>query len=73
MAKVIQKSPFSDAVGKDSVPQRGTGKATYDSEPGINLPQREGGLLPEVFRDTTFGKPSLDGPIKKSPFKDAVK
>lgn len=73
MAKPIVKSPFKDAQGKDTVPTRGTGKATYDNEPNIGLPQREGGLLPEVFRDTTFGQPKLDGPIKKSPYKDAIK
>lgn len=73
MAKVIQKSPFSDAIGPSAVPQRGSGSKTYDSEKGINLPQREGGLLPEVYRDNVAGDPKLSGPIKRTPFKDAVK
>jgi len=73
MAKPIVKSPFSDAIGEKQVPQRGTGKGSYDNEPNVGLPQREGGLLPELFRDTTFGQPKLDGPIKRTPFKDAVK
>lgn len=74
MAKnVIKNSPFTDAIGKDTVPQRGTGKGTYDNEPNVGLPQREGGLLPELFRDTTFGSPKFDGPITRTPYKDKVK
>lgn len=73
MASVIKRTPFSDAVGPSAVPQRGAGRKEYDREPNIGLPQREGGLLPEVYRDNVAGDPKLSGPIKRSPFKDAVK
>lgn len=73
MASVIKNSPFSDAIGPDKVPQRGSGNKTYDNEKGINLPQREGRLLPEVFRDNVAGDPKLSGPITRTPFRDAVK
>ncbi len=72
MANPIVKSPFSDAIGPDKVPQRGTGRKEYDREPNVKLPQREGGLLPEVFRDNVAGDPKLSGPIKRTPFSDAV-
>lgn len=67
------KTPFKDAIADDKVPMRGSGNKTYDREPNVKLPQREGGLLPEVFRDNVAGDPSVSkGPIKKSPYKDAV-
>lgn len=67
------KSPFKDTVGVDSVPHRSTGSAAYGTQEVPNTPGRDGGLVPEVSRDTHFGKPSHSGPIKDSPFKDAVK
>jgi len=74
MASVIKNSPFKDAIGKSTVPQRGSSNKTYDMEKGINLPQREGGLLPEVYRDNVAGDPKLTGPIKRGGMTpDAVK
>jgi len=70
-SKPISKSPFKDKIGSDTFGYRGQGNKTYDSEKGVNLPQREGGLLPEVYRDNVAKDPSLKGPIK-TPFKDAV-
>jgi len=72
MSDPIVKSPFSDAVGPSTVPHKGTGKGSYGSESGNGFPGRDGGLLPELNRDTTFGSPKKSGPIDHSPFKDAV-
>jgi hypothetical protein len=69
---VSYKTPFSDAVGKASVPTGATkgGKTVGSSEvPGS--PGRDGGLLPELSRDGAItGSPSKYGPAK-TPFKDA--
>lgn len=67
------KTPMKDRVGLDSVPHRGTAGGSYDSQEVPNTPGRDGGLIPELHRDEHFGKPSHSGPIKDSPFKDAVK
>ena len=68
------KSPMKDRVGVDSVPHRGSGPGRYDYSGEVpNVPGRDGGLIPELARDEHFGKPSHSGPIKDSPFKDAVK
>ena len=66
------KTPFSDRIGADSVPTRGSGAGSYDSQEVPGTPSRDGGLIPELHRDGHFGQPSHSGPIK-SPFKDAVK
>lgn len=69
---VIERSPFSDAVGPDTVPKRGSGKGEYDKPPAPGLPGRDGGMLDELTYDGHFGKPKDSGPIERSPFKDAV-
>lgn len=67
------KTPFSDAVGPDSVPVKGTGKGEYDSIEVPGTPGRDGGMYAELHRDTTVsdGGISTSGPLK-TPFKDAV-
>jgi hypothetical protein len=66
------KSPFSDAVSKDMIPVRGSKGGQYDSQEVPGTPGRDGGLYPELHRDTavTSQGPSKSGPVK-TPFKDA--
>lgn len=65
------KTPFSDRVGLDTVPHRGTGPGTYDSTEVPGGPAREGGLLPELYRDDHWSGPSTSGPLT-TPFSDRV-
>lgn len=69
------KSPFSDAVGPDSVPKRGSKGGEYDSIEVPDTPKRDMSPngLPELHRDTAASakSPSKSGPAK-TPFKDAV-
>jgi hypothetical protein len=53
-SKPIVKSPFSDAVGLDQIPQRGTGSGVYDHEPNLvsGMPDPSTHDLPEKYRDT---------------------
>lgn len=66
----MYKTPFSDAVGVDSVPKKGNG-GQYDSAEVPDTPGRDGGLIPELHRDKFSKDPSTSGPYK-TPFKDAV-
>lgn len=65
------KTPFTDAIEKSPVPTKGSGGGSYDSQEVPGSPGRDGGLIPELHRDTRFGSPSKSGPVK-TPFKDAV-
>jgi hypothetical protein len=70
----IYKTPFKDAQGLDSVPHKGSSGGKYDSSDEIlGDPGRDGGLLPELHRDTavTSGSPSASGPVS-TPYKDVV-
>jgi hypothetical protein len=67
------KTPFSDAIGDSTVPIKSSGSCEYDALTVPNTPKREGGMYPEVTFDTHWGGPKMDGPVKDSPFKDAVK
>lgn len=73
MSNPIVKSPFGDAVGPASVPDRGSKGGQYDSSEVPNTPPRDGGMYPELHRDTavTSASPSLSGPYKTIS-KDAV-
>ena len=69
----VVKTPFSDAVGPDSVPTRGSHGGKYDSEETPGTPGRDGGYFPELHRDgAVTGSPSKSGPVGNSPFKDSV-
>lgn len=67
------KTPFSDAIGPDKVPTKGTsGEYGRTEVPGT--PGRSGsGVAPELSRDTavTSSSPKTSGPVKTT-FKDAV-
>ena len=69
------KTPFSDQVGPESAPSRGSKGGKYDSEEIPNTPSRDVSPngYPELHRDTavTSKSPSVKGPID-SPFDDAV-
>lgn len=67
----MYKTPFTDNVGVDSVPTKGTGGGQYDSPEVPGGPGRDGGLLAELHRDDVGGDPSTSGPYS-TPFKDAV-
>jgi len=66
------KSPFTDAIEKNSVPTKGSTSGQYDSSEVPGGPSRTGGAIPELHRDNIAGAPSKSGPISKSPFKDAI-
>ena len=66
-------SPFKDTVGADSVPIKGSGSGEYDAATIPDTPHRDGGMYPELTFDTHWGGPKDSGPVKDSPFKDAVK
>ena len=79
----IVNSPFSDHVGKDTIPYKGSNGGSYDSEPNLpsGMPSRKTSPngLPELYRDGGVEKASkLDspkvsgGPVTNSPFKDAA-
>lgn len=70
----MYKTPMKDQVGVDSVPTRGTKGGEYDSQEAPETPGRDGGLIPELHRDTaaTSKSPSTTG-IYGTLFKDAVK
>jgi hypothetical protein len=75
MANIV-KTPFSDQVGADSVPKKGTKGGEYEAYGrGIaDLPGRDGsGTAPHLIYDTavTSKDPSVSG-IVKTMFKDAV-
>ena len=72
---VYTDSPFSDAVGPDSVPTRGSKGGQYDSQEVPDTPSRSGGMYAELHRDTavTSSDPSLSGPYTHVLYKDAVK
>lgn len=71
MANII-KTPFSDAVGADSVPTKGSSGGQYDSAEVPGGPGRDGGLIAELHRDgKVTGAPKVSGAVK-TPFKDAV-
>lgn len=65
-------SPFKDAVGPDSVPAHGSKSGSYDSTEVPGTPTRDGGMYPELHRDTQFGTPGKSGPYTRSPFTDSV-
>lgn len=70
----IVKTPFSDQVGKDSVPKTASKGAGYETPPMSGVPGRDGsGVAKEVYYDkgVTSKDPSTKGFVK-SPFKDAV-
>lgn len=68
----MYKTPFSDKVGVDSVPTKGSKGGQYDSQEVPGTPGRDGGLLPELHRDgSVTGSPSTSGPYK-TPFSDSV-
>lgn len=71
----MYKTPFSDKVGLDSVPKRGTSGGQYDSQEVPNTPSRDvspNGVA-ELHRDTaaSSGSPSTSG-LYKTQFNDAV-
>ncbi len=72
MATPYVKSPFSDAVGPDTVPHKGSSSGSYDSSEVPDTPSGDSHIVPELHRDTQFGSPSTSGPYKTL-FKDAVK
>lgn len=69
----LYKTPFKDSVGVDSVPTKGSHGGKYDYNGNVpDVPGRDGGLLPELHRDTTVSKdPGVSGPYK-TPFKDPI-
>lgn len=71
----LYDSPFKDAVGKDSVPERGSKGGVYDSSEAPGTPGRDSSpnALAELHRDTaaTSKSPSKSGPVK-TPYKDSV-
>lgn len=71
MADATIKTPFSDAL-EDRVPVKGSGPGKYDAESVPDTPMRSGGMYPELTFDTHWDGPKKTGPIKDSPFKDAV-
>lgn len=67
------KSPFSDAVGPDAVPHKGSGPGQYDSSEVPDTPSGDSHIVPELHRDTHWSDPKLSGPYKDVGYKDAVK
>ena len=68
----VIKDLFKDAVGQDSVPVKGSGPGKYDFQEIPDTAGRDGGLLRELYRDTTVSAgPGVSGPVKDL-FKDAV-
>lgn len=67
------KTPFSDQVGLDTVPHKGTEGGDYGTTEYPGAPAGDSHYLPELSRDTavTSKSPSVDG-MYKTPFKDAV-
>ena len=68
------KTPFTDSIGVDSVPESATkgGQTTSNHAEYPGAPTRDGGYLKELTRDgSVTGSPSTSGPIT-SIFKDVV-
>lgn len=71
----MYKTPFSDTVGLDSVPKRGTEGGKYDSAEAPDVPGRDTSPngVAELHRDTaaSSSSPKTTG-LYKTLFKDAV-
>lgn len=65
------KTPFSDAIEKSPIPTTSSGKVSTSKNEVPDTPGRDGGMYPEVTRDTHWPAPSHNGTVK-TPFKDAV-
>lgn len=77
MSKPIVKSPFSDAVGAKTIPQKGSA-GVYDSQQnlpaGLPSADKSSDCPPLKYYDKagTSKSPSTSGPIKNSPFDGAI-
>jgi hypothetical protein len=67
---VINKTPFTDAVGPSTVPKTGTAKVDNDCPPAPGIPGRDksGSAVPEVTYDLHIGKPKGYTELPKSDF-----
>tara|TARA_R110000868_G_scaffold255919_11_gene512602 strand:+ start:124 stop:348 length:225 start_codon:yes stop_codon:yes gene_type:complete len=69
-----KNSPFKDAIQSEPVPAHGSNGGEYGKQEVPDTPSRDGGMYPELHRDTavTSSGPSTSGPYSTL-FKDAVK